>query len=140
MKNSNLENLLNSFSGKLISASGAKKETIYRKGILSENSSEQKNERNKLRKRLESIFKSLKTYSLQTDKSNFNSLCDNFISFYFNVYIKNDFSVNSLISDNSRNEELKKLATEILPTIKKRYEEINQKEEAKKDTKKGAKK
>jgi hypothetical protein len=137
MKNSNLENLLNSFSGKLISASGAKKETIYRKGILSENASEQKNERNKLRKRLESIFKTLKTLSLQSNKDNFNSLCDDFITFYFNVYLRNDFSVSSLISDNSRNENLKKLAEEVLPTIKKRYEEKTNKKE---ETKKGAKK
>jgi hypothetical protein len=137
MKNSNLENLLNSFSGKLISASGAKKETIYRKGILSENASEQKNERNKLRKRLESIFKTLKTLSLQSNKDNFNSLCDDFITFYFNVYLRNDFSVSSLISDNSRNESLKKLAEEVLPAIKKRYEEKTNKKE---ETKKGAKK
>lgn len=140
MKNENLKNLLDSFSGKLLSSAGNKKETIYRKGILSEDSAKQKNERNALRKRLENVFKTLKTFSLQSDKTNFNNVCDTFISFYFAVYVRNDFSVNSLISDNSRNEELKKLATEILPAIKKRYEETNPKEEAKKDTKKGIKK
>lgn len=134
MKNSNLENLLNSFSGNLISSAGNKKETIYRKGILSEDSAKQKNERNALRKRIENVFKSLKTYSLQSDKSNFNALCDNFISFYFQVYIKNDFSVNSIISDNSRNIELKKLASELLPVIQKRYE--NNKKDTEKQLKK----
>lgn len=133
MKNENLKNLLDSFSGKLLSTSGTKKETIYKKGILSEDSAKQKNERNALRKRLENVFKTLKTYSLQSDKTNFNSVCDTFISFYFAVYLKNDFSINSLISDNSRNEELKKLAKELLPLIQKRYESTK---EPKKEPKK----
>lgn len=136
MKNENLKNLLDSFSGKLLSSSGTKKETIYKKGILSEDSAKQKNERNALRKRLENVFKTLKTYSLQSDKTNFNNVCDTFISFYFAVYLKNDFSVNSIISDNSRNEELKKLAKELLPLIQKRYESTNNREPKKEPKKK----
>lgn len=136
MKNENLKNLLDSFSGKLLSSSGTKKETIYKKGILSDDSAKQKNERNALRKRLENVFKTLKTYSLQSDKTNFNSVCDTFISFYFAVYLKNDFSVNSIISDNSRNEELKKLAKELLPLVQKRYESTLKKDSEKQPKKK----
>lgn len=132
----NLKDLLNQFAGKTESSKGHTKENIYKKEYLSDDTDKQKNERNKIRKQVSTIFHSLNTYSLLSDKTKYNNLADTFIKFYFAVFTKNDFSFNSVMSDNSKDIELKDLVKKHLPTIQKRYESTLKKDSEKQPKKK----
>jgi len=133
----NLKNLLDSFAGKTESAKGKTKEHIYKKEYFtSDDADKQKSEREQIRKTISKTFKSLNTYSLLANKEKYNQLADTFLNFYFAVFVKNDFSLNSIMSDNSQNIELKDLVKKHLPNLQKRYESTNKKDSEKQPKKK----
>lgn len=92
----NVNEILKSVTANLKSNAG-RNESIYKKEIF-EGIENKKNLRSKLRKIAENFAK---TINNEKNKENLKSLIKNFEEFYKSFYILNDYSVNSICSNNT---------------------------------------
>lgn len=104
MNNENLSlnaifnNLQNETKGLLKTNLGAKKEQIYKKNLFKEMNEK---EIKKMRKKIRNTTFSLLSNIVETKEK---KLIDSFKEFYQQVYCVNDFSFNSIASENTKNE------------------------------------
>jgi len=97
-----LANLQKETSGLLKTNLGTKKESIYKSEIFSEcNDKEKKSLRKKLRNTLYSICSSLIDEKDETKKK---KLISSFNEFYKQVYVANDYSLQSVCNENLKTE------------------------------------
>lgn len=110
-----LANLNKSTEGLLKTSFGVKKSDIYKEEIFSELSSdkEKKIVRKKFRNTILSLSESL---TQEKDKTRLEKLKKAFLDFYKQVYKVNDFSLNSVCSENMKqtNKEILKKALQIV--------------------------
>lgn len=112
-----LEKSKKSTQGLLNTNLGSKKESIYRDSIFEGlNDKQKKSARKKIRNYVHSLFESIITKSNEKKKDELNSLIKAFVAFYTETYKLNDYSFNSLASENTKN---KKLINDALVIIKK---------------------
>lgn len=110
-----VKKLIESTTQQLKSSAG-RNESIYKKEIYTDVPKDKhKNLRTKLRKISENFAKSIIS---EKDKNKLNSLIENFKEYYKGIYLLNDFSVNSICSNNTDNE-TKKLYEQMFEIIKK---------------------
>lgn len=103
---------------KNLKTSAGKSESIYRKEIYTDIPKEKhKNLRTKLRKITENFAQ---TIIAEKDKEKLKSIIKDFIEYYKEIYLINDFSVNSICSNNTETEtkELYKKMFEIVTNNK----------------------
>lgn len=102
-----LEKSKKSTQGLLNTNLGSKKESIYKDIIFEGLSDKQKKSaRKKIRNYIHSIFESIITKSNEKKNNELNSLIQSFVEFYKETYKVNDYSFNSLASENTKNKEL----------------------------------
>lgn len=107
----NLEKILSSVDKSLlISSQGSKRENIYKKDIFSDciTDRDKKTVRRKLRNILDNYVKSILTCK---DSTKLKKLCSDFNTYYQGVYNINDYSLQSIASNNideSKKENLQK--------------------------------
>ena len=94
-----VKNLLEKTTKDLKTNAG-RSESIYKKEIF-EGVENKKNLRSKLRKTTENFAKSILA---ETNETKLKSLIDNFVEYYNGIYLTNDFSVNSICSNNTDND------------------------------------
>lgn len=100
----NLEYVLKSLNKNLlVSVSGMSKETVYRNEIFKDciTDRDKKTIRRKLRNILDNFASSFIRYYEINDKNKINALKKEFDYYYKSVYRINDYSINSLISNNT---------------------------------------
>lgn len=86
---------------------GTKKESIYKDSIFEGlNDKQKKSARKKIRNYVRSIFESIITKSNEKKTNELKLLIDSFVAFYTETYKINDYSFNSLASENTKNKEL----------------------------------
>jgi len=101
---SNLDAILNSVSNEvLVSNSGQRKESIYKKEIFKDviSDRDKKTMRRKLRNMLDAFLSSYLTYEKQVDKAQLKKCAMQFDAYYKQVYASNDYSINSIASNNT---------------------------------------
>lgn len=85
-----------------ISNSGQSKETIYKADLFKNLSDkEKKSLRRKLRNTMDSFITSFIAYDTAKDIKKLNALFTSFNDYYKSVYVLNDYSLNSLMSNNT---------------------------------------
>lgn len=85
-----------------VSNSGQNKETIYKSDLFKNLSDkEKKSLRRKLRNTIDSFITSFIAYDTAKDTKKLNALFVSFNDYYKSVYVLNDYSLNSLISNNT---------------------------------------
>lgn len=104
-----LSNLQKETQGLLKTSLGTKRESIYKSEIFSESSDkEKKSLRKKLRNTLFSLCSSLIDEKDETKK---NKLIKSFNDFYKQVYVTNDYSLQSVCNENLKSEKKEILQT-----------------------------
>ena len=106
-----VKNLLEKTTKDLKTNAG-RSESIYKKEIF-EGVDNKKNLRSKLRKTTENFAK---TILAETNKTKLQSLIANFVEYYNGIYLINDFSVNSICSNNT-DEQTKELYSKMFAII-----------------------
>ena len=102
-----LEKSKKSTQGLLNTNLGTKKESIYKDSIFEGlNDKQKKSARKKIRNYVHSIFESIITKSNEKKNNELKTLIDSFVAFYTETYKVNDYSFNSLASENTKNKEL----------------------------------
>lgn len=97
-----LKNTLQSVQGLLLTNLGTKKATIYKENIF-ENCTEK--ERKSLRKKFRNTLYSLSSAIInEQEKEKKNKLINSFNEFYKQVYITNDYSLQSVCNENLKTE------------------------------------
>jgi len=121
----NANEFLMSFIDKslFVSNSGQKKETIYKSSLFEKclTDKDKKSLRRKLRNTMDSFITSFSAYAEQKNTIKLESLYTAFDTYYKNVYQLNDYSLNSLMSNNTdtqKKEGLQKMLS-IISNIKK---------------------
>lgn len=85
-----------------VSNSGQSKETIYKADLFKNLSDkEKKSLRRKLRNTMDSFITSFIAYDTAKDIKKLNALFTSFNDYYKSVYVLNDYSLNSLMSNNT---------------------------------------
>lgn len=85
-----------------VSNSGQSKETIYKADLFKNLSDkEKKSLRRKLRNTMDSFITSFIAYDTAKDTKKLNALFTSFNDYYKSVYVLNDYSLNSLMSNNT---------------------------------------
>ena len=86
---------------------GSKKESIYKESIFEGlNDNQKKRMRVKIRNHVHAIFESIITKSNEKKTKELNDLVNSFVEFYTEAYQLNDYSFNSIASENTKNKEL----------------------------------
>lgn len=85
-----------------VSNSGQSKETIYKSDLfVNLSDKEKKSLRRKLRNTMDSFITSFIAYDSAKDAKKLNALFTSFNDYYKSVYVLNDYSLNSLMSNNT---------------------------------------
>lgn len=105
---------------------GGKRESIYKVGIISTDENTAKKERAKIRKKLDAICSDIIKFDIAKNKEMLSNLISSFDSFYCTIYKINDYSLNSLCSDQT-NEEKKEKIKKTLSIIEKNKKATNNK-------------
>lgn len=86
-----------------VSNSGQNRENIYKKDIFSVciTDTDKKRTRTKIRNTIDSFCSSFIAYKAQNNIDKLKALKNQFDVFYKTVYLKNDYSIESLISNNT---------------------------------------
>lgn len=86
-----------------VSNSGQNKENIYKKDIFSHciTDTDKKRTRTKIRNTIDSFASSFIAYKSNNQTDKLKALKNQFDVFYKTVYIKNDYSIESIISNNT---------------------------------------
>ena len=106
-----------------VSNSGQSKETIYKADLfVNLSDKEKKSLRRKLRNTIDSFITSFIAYDTAKDTKKLNALFVSFNDYYKSVYVLNDYSLNSLMSNNTdiaKKDGLNKMLTIVNKLIKK---------------------
>lgn len=121
----NANEFLMSFIDKslFVSNSGQNKETIYKSSLFDKclTDRDKKSLRRKLRNTIDSFVSSFISYSEKKDTNKLTALYNSFAIYYSEVYANNDYTLNSLVSNNtdtSKKESIQKML-DIIAKIKK---------------------
>ena len=102
-----LEKSKKSTQGLLNTNLGSKKESIYKESIFEGlNDKQKKSARKKIRNYVHAIFEIIITKSNEKKTKELNDLVNSFVEFYTEAYQLNDYSFNSIASENTKNKEL----------------------------------
>jgi hypothetical protein len=95
--------LLKVNKGLLISNKGQSKESIYKANLFAEmTDKEKKTYRRKIRNLIDNFCDSFLKYNEQNKKQEIEKLVIEFDSIYKNIFVKNDYSFDSVSSENSK--------------------------------------